>query len=202
MEECASFDLAALKARGAMCDGEVMRAKQEWHHNDEKIAEFTITIDLSRTSDAPCLKISGWAFDRAVYQRVAMAALPMRFGGYKWFMICPRTGSRCRRMILPPGGEVFASVKGWSACYHSQNEGPIERAHRAIRRMQTRRAAMSRYTRVPTRERLAERRWAMELFLDRVIDGLMSSVESGGRFSFGRVVRWAKADGEASFDRG
>ena len=115
MEECASVDLAALKAAGALCDGKVMRATQEWHHDKEKIARFTIAVDLSGASDAPCLRISGWAFDKAVYQRVALVALPMRFGGRKWFMICPHTGDRCRRMILPPGREAFASVKGWSS---------------------------------------------------------------------------------------
>ena len=87
MEECASVDLAALKAAGALCDGKVMRATQEWHHDKKKIARFTIAVDLSGASDAPCLRISGWAFDKAVYQRVALVALPMRFGGRKWFIL-------------------------------------------------------------------------------------------------------------------
>ena len=54
MEECASVDLAALKAAGALCDGKVMRATQEWHRDKEKIARFTVTVDLSGASDANC----------------------------------------------------------------------------------------------------------------------------------------------------
>src|SRR5689334_12670859 len=42
-------------------------------------------------------------------QRVQIVSTPCRFGGRRWWWLCPRTGRRCGKLYLPNGGMVFLS---------------------------------------------------------------------------------------------
>jgi len=112
---------------------------------------------------------------------------PLPYGGERWFALCPHTGRRCTALVLPPGQTHFASVKGWNVAYGSQRECPIHRGHRAIKKAQARRKALSKYTRKPTRERLLDKLIERQVFVDEQIDKVMEMVfrcdaAAGARF--------------------
>lgn len=62
---------------------------------------------------------------------VRLIATPCRFGGVRWWWLCPATGRRCAKLYLPNGGRRFLS-RGSGAYrlgYASQRGDWIARAH-------------------------------------------------------------------------
>jgi hypothetical protein len=109
-----------------------------------------------------------------VVQHIAMEWVPMRFGGRRWYCICPDSGRRCTVLVLPNGGRHFASVKAWRLPYASQSEDAIGRAHRRIAKAERRLEGLSKYARIPTREKLWQRISDAEEVLDHGTMRLMA----------------------------
>lgn len=62
---------------------------------------------------------------------VQMETTPCRYGGVRWWWLCPATWRRCAVLYLPNGGYRFLS-RGRGAyrlAYASQREGWLDRAH-------------------------------------------------------------------------
>ncbi len=57
-------------------------------------------------------------------QAVELVAHPMRFGGWRWWLICGGCFQRADALYLPPGREVLACRKCHRLCYRSQREKP------------------------------------------------------------------------------
>ena len=71
-------------------------------------------------------------------QRVALEAAPCRFGGVRWWWVCPDTGRRAATLYLPAGGARFLSRQAYGLVYASQREDEITRAHRRAARLHRR----------------------------------------------------------------
>lgn len=70
-------------------------------------------------------------------QTVRLETTPCRFGGLRWWWVCPATGRRCATLYLPNGGDLFLS-RGRGAyplAYASQNESPMARSHGRLWRL-------------------------------------------------------------------
>ncbi len=68
-------------------------------------------------------------------QRVALEAVPCRFGGVRWWWVCPATGRRAAKLYLPSAGQRFLSRQAYGLAYASQREDWIDRAHRRAARL-------------------------------------------------------------------
>jgi hypothetical protein len=71
---------------------------------------------------------------------VSMVTTPCRFGGVRWWWICPATGRRVGRLHLPDGGTHFLS-RGRGAyrlAYASQRRGQMDQMHARCRRLYAR----------------------------------------------------------------
>ncbi|MBP7482059.1 MAG: hypothetical protein KA788_05935 [Lacunisphaera sp.] len=130
-----------------------------------------------------------------VTQNITLEAVPMRFGGWRWYARCPSSGRRCTTLVMPNGGHRFASVKAWRLPYASQNEDAFGRAHRRIAKANERLARMSRYARRPTRQRQRERLWEAEEVLDhgltlawQRLSGLEARLSAAGRIKKGDLA--------------
>jgi hypothetical protein len=71
-------------------------------------------------------------------QNVAVEASPCRFGGKRWWWVCPATGKRSCLLMLPKGGDRFLSRAGWRLAYASQAETALGRCHRRLRKLRQR----------------------------------------------------------------
>ena len=91
---------------------------------------------------------------KPVEQHIRLEGLPMRFGGWRWFAICPITGRRCTTLVLTSGTDWFASVKAKGLPYASQSETAMARAHRRIAKAEERLKRLSKFARVETRAQL------------------------------------------------
>jgi hypothetical protein len=73
-------------------------------------------------------------------QRVRLEATPCRFGGQRWWWVCPATGRLCAKLYLPNGGVRFLSRGrgAYDLAYASQNASAIDRSHDRLRRLHRR----------------------------------------------------------------
>jgi hypothetical protein len=68
-------------------------------------------------------------------QHVRLTSEACRFGGRRWFFMCPATGRKCTKLFLPNGADHWRSREGFKLAYDCQREAPIERLHRRLRRL-------------------------------------------------------------------
>jgi hypothetical protein len=66
---------------------------------------------------------------------IGLAATPCRFGGGRWWFICPRTGRNVAKLFLPNGAHRFASREAYRLAYASQGRGLIDVGHDRLRRL-------------------------------------------------------------------
>ena len=66
-----------------------------------------------------------------------MVTTPCRFGGVRWWWLCPATARKCTKLYLPNGGRLFLSRGrgAYSLGYASQRGTWIDRAHGRVRRL-------------------------------------------------------------------
>lgn len=68
-------------------------------------------------------------------QIVRMVSQPCRFGGARWYFLCPSSGRRCARLLLPNGALGFYSRATLRLAYDVTREGSMDRAHRRLARL-------------------------------------------------------------------
>ncbi|BDG71180.1 hypothetical protein [Roseomonas fluvialis] len=73
-------------------------------------------------------------------QSVRLETTPCRFGGVRWWWVCPATGRRCAVLYLPNGGHLFLSLGpgAYRLGYASQNQDAMGRRHGRLRRLHRR----------------------------------------------------------------
>lgn len=193
VEDCIAIDMVLLRKLDLLLEWMTNRINRRWQTWDRIVGDISLTTEFAGGTPYPSLRIEGTCFGRPIDQTIRLVAKSMRFGGKRWYMICPATRRRCCKLILPPGGDLFASVKAWRLPYRSQREDVVTRSHRAIRKLEQRIETLPKFTRTYTRDRLMERKWQREDFLDRVFEHGGKAIIDGRRFSVRNAVRGAQA---------
>ena len=107
----------------------------------EPWAALDVSLELGPDRGWACITLRHQAGRRTtgpVHQRVALEAVPCRFGGLRWWWICPATGRRAATLYLPISGARFLSRQAHGLAYASQREDGIDRAHRRAARLHER----------------------------------------------------------------
>lgn len=167
------------------------RLQQQWNLLGRTVGDAFLSTRFTGDIPYPSLTIEGTFFGHTVRQTIRLGAKRMRFGGKRWFFVCPATGRPCYKLILPPGGKAFASNKAWGLPHRSQRQDAITRARTAIAKLSRRSAALPKHTRSQARKRLQERLERHEAFLDRVEVHCASDLTYGRRISLRRAARLA-----------
>jgi hypothetical protein len=63
-------------------------------------------------------------------QTIQLATTVPRYGGRRWWLVCPQTGRPVMKLYLPPGEHVFASRQAHRLGYAVQRESRMEQAYR------------------------------------------------------------------------
>ncbi|WP_156906190.1 hypothetical protein [Novosphingobium acidiphilum] len=69
-------------------------------------------------------------------QTIPLCYTVPRYGGKRWWIICPYLHCRVGNLYLPIGGDRFACRKAWGLGYQSQRIAPSERPLEALFRLQ------------------------------------------------------------------
>ncbi len=166
-DDCIRVSLADLRQANALRRGVMARRYKDSYLGDQRVASLAIVADIDCLEPVPCLHITGIAYGRRIDQRVPLVAQPQPFGGERWFAVCPITGWHCTVLVLPPSKTIFASVAGWGVPYASSRERKVDRALRAIDKLERQERGMSKYVRHSTRNRMM----VMKAAARAVIDG-------------------------------
>jgi hypothetical protein len=143
--------------------GCMARREFVWSSDGEVMARATVTVDIDCLEPYPQITIEGYRQGGAIDCRLQLVSAPMRFGGERWYAVCPITGRRSTTLVLPAGRSRFASVQGWGVAYGSQREAPIYRAYRAVEKAERRLLGASKHTRLATRLKLQAKLMAREI---------------------------------------
>lgn len=177
-DECIRIRLPDLKRLGMIKRHCLHRRERVWYLGGKVVAQLTLVSDVDCREPYPCLKITGQARGERINCLVLLDNQPMHFGGERWYALCPSTGKRCTTLVLPPGKTHFASVGGWGVAYGSQRECEVQRAYRAIEKASSRLKALSKYSRLRTREALITRVQSRYMLIDREIEILAGIIRT------------------------
>lgn len=157
VEECVLLTLAELRAYGLLKDQCLTRTNLVWNCQGQATASFAITSDVNCLEKHPCLHIKGTAYGRSIEHYVLLDAQPMRFGGVRWYALCPSTGKRCTTLVLTPNRPVFVARMVTKLPNLTQRMDRVGRAQNAVEKAEKSYRKLSKYARHSTRERLLER---------------------------------------------
>lgn len=156
IESAQRLDMRSIRRLGWLKPGAVCSGVMTWSRGGERVASMTITANLTNQS-APFLTLAHTVGGEPHDLRIGMEAVPCRFGGHRFYFICPRTWRRC--IVLAFGGGQFASREAQRLAYSSQSEDALGRLHRARRKAEARLRGEGEFVRPrgANRERLLER---------------------------------------------
>lgn len=156
-DQCLRLSLTDLRREGFLKRYVWARCERHWtrSRDNHAVGAVAIITDIDCRRPGLSISIKGHAFGRPIDQVLKVVAQPQPLGGERLYAICPLTGQRCTVLIVPPGESIFASVRGWGVPYSSTREREVSRAVRTMRKIEGQK--LSKYARMPTRERQSSR---------------------------------------------
>lgn len=104
-----------------------------WSRGGEVFAWINYEVTIYDALDG-VLTLRFKASGESTTQRISLMSRPCRFGGRRWFAICPRTGRPVSKLHTC-GGVHFLSRQARGAAYASQKECPLDRLIRGRNRV-------------------------------------------------------------------
>ena len=135
VEHTLFIDMRALRKLGLVRAGECMIDTLYWSKGSRRVAEGRVRVDLSDI-DGATMAIAAQTPYGAIKQRVAIEAIPCRFGGHRFYFLCPDASHRCEVLYLVNGR--FASRQAHSLSYAVQAMDKLACIRRRRRKLQDR----------------------------------------------------------------
>ena len=120
------LDLRIMRRQGLLRPGAVTSGVQRWHRTatGEETGSVGVSVNLVDPDNGLVVVRFNLNGDPRV-QEIRLVSRPMRFGGRRFYFVCPKHGRRCE--VMPMGGGVFASRQAQRLTYQSQSAGQIDR---------------------------------------------------------------------------
>lgn len=116
-------DLRFLRKQGALKEGHRASGTLRWTRRGEPSGSMGYTVVMDPEDRRLILSYSTNGETRTV--TVQIEAVPMRFGGFRYYALCPRTLRRCE--VLPVVGGVVACRQAHRLTYASQSMDQVGR---------------------------------------------------------------------------
>ena len=124
VENHLGLDIRALRRRGYIKPGFVVSGVWRWTLGGEPSDSVELTCDLTAPSRA-AVELQFAANGMARTQRVVLQARACRYGGHRFYFLCPQRGAPCEVLLCVDG--VFASRQEHGLVYASQTQVPLDR---------------------------------------------------------------------------
>lgn len=137
VEAAIRLDLRAMRRQGFLVPGGVTSGVQRWHWaaTGQESGSVSVTVNLSDPVSGS-LTVRFNLNGEPKVQTIDITSVPMRFGGRRYYFICPRRGTRCE--VLPIAGGVFASRQALRLTYQSQSSDRVDRLRDRARKLEKR----------------------------------------------------------------
>ena len=166
------LNIDTLVRAGAIQPGMYVEGNMKLPYHDEELA---IEFELSATDPrASWLRLRYTICDywtekqHEIDDKIYLAASRPRFGGQRWWFICPRENRRVRKLYLPLGAHRFRSRHAYRLAYASQGEAFHDRARRRADKLRRRLGGDPMDDHYPEKPRLM-RRTTYARLLDKLI---------------------------------
>ena len=130
------LDLRVMRRQGFLVPGGVTSGVQRWARAGEETGSVGVTVNLA-DPDAGFVVVRFSLNGDPRVQEIPLASRAMRYGGQRYYFLCPKHGRRCE--VMPLVGGVFASRQAQRLTYQSQSADQIDRmrdrAHRLEKRL-------------------------------------------------------------------
>ncbi len=110
-------------AKLALSQGDHVQGSWVWRRDGEVTASIIYWITRQGPQEA-ILRLSYTRDGEAIAYDIRLVAEACRFGGLRWFAICPATWRKVSKLYLPPGAKRFLARKAWKLAYASQHVAP------------------------------------------------------------------------------
>lgn len=127
-------DLRFLRKQGALKEGHRASGTLRWTRRGEPSGSMGYTVVMDPEDRRLILSYSTNGEARTV--TVQLEAVPMRFGGFRYYALCPRTLRRCE--VLPVVGGVVACRQAHRLTYASQSMDQVSRLRERMERCEKR----------------------------------------------------------------
>ncbi len=117
------LDLRVMRWQGFLVPGATTSGVQRWTRAGEEAGSVRVKVDLTDPNAGVVVVRFNLNGDPRE-QEIRLASRAMRYGGRRYYFLCPKHGRRCE--VLPMVGGVFASRQAGRLTYQSQS---AESAH-------------------------------------------------------------------------
>ena len=130
LESGPALDLAKMIPTGRGKPGAHIRSA--WEFSSGEVIVFAVRLDDGHGS------LNLWFAGR--HQSFTLRGHERHYGGWQWYVVCPKTWKHVRVLFKPPGAPYFASRHAWGrrAAYASQFLDPVGRAWRTQAKIKAR----------------------------------------------------------------
>jgi len=130
IEASCRIDLRFLRKQGAFKEGQTTSGTLRWSRHGTETGSVGYTVSLM--PDDRHLAVIFTHKGQHHYQVVRLQAVPMRYGGVRYYAFCPRSARRCE--VLPIVGGVFACRQFQRLAYASQSMDRLGRLRGNVER--------------------------------------------------------------------
>jgi hypothetical protein len=135
IEDYPRLDIRHFRRSGWLKSGAISIVELRGCHSSlgQEIYRVVIMIDMS-DGQSPFMLVTSPRDGPSPSQRINITALPMHYGGERFYFICPISGRRCQ--VLPCVDGHFASRQALRLSYRSNCEGQLDRVISAREKLQ------------------------------------------------------------------
>lgn len=137
VEAAIRLDLRVMRRQGFLVPGAVTSGVQRWTWaaTGEETGAVNVTVNLA-DPEAGFVVVRFNLNGEPHVQEIQLAWRPMRYGGRRYYFICPKQYRWCE--VLPISGGIFACRQAHRLTYQSQSAGQIDRMRERARRLEKR----------------------------------------------------------------
>ena len=180
INEAYRIEMKWVRRRGFLWPGAIRSGTWSWTRNGEPSGSIGLAIVLSDPEKGSA--VLEFTHDgQARRQVVRLEAVPCRYGGRRYYFICPKTGRRCEVLCCVAG--YFASRQYHGLAYGSQSEDPWDRLLRARNKAES--ALFGKDGRPKPRGSSRERKLQKWIDLEEACDRRLDMLAASFRARFG-----------------
>ena len=131
------LDLRVMRRQGFLVPGAVVSGVQRWTRvaTGKESGAVNVTVNLA-DPDAGFVVVRFNLNDQPKVQTIDLTSTAMRYGGQRYYFLCPKHGRRCE--VLPMVDGVFASRQAGRLAYQSQSADQIDQIRDRARALEKR----------------------------------------------------------------
>jgi hypothetical protein len=142
VESALRLDIDAFTRRGVIQPGARVLCEMQFSFYDDELdvrCETHVADPWNSFVRLQYVMVDYWTGEKlAIDDKILLATSRPKFGGLRWWFVCPRLNRRVRNLYLPLGGRHFWSRRAYRLAYASQRGTAVDRAHLGQARIKAR----------------------------------------------------------------